>query len=183
MTLYELAHLPGRQVRVLSERHYFLATASSLEILMEVPSVFASPVTFTVLPAFAASPATVWFSIWKTLPPLTRTYFYPDFAQAIAHSLSLIFIAPFCIMPWSDLHMARCPQFGQPLMNQRDLVGCEFAHLGTCARGIEPQQASDFFRSENNYSTKQRNRQVAAPLGRLLLPATVAMFNGFRRPH
>lgn len=43
---------------------YFFAAGSSLEILMEVPSAFASPVTFTVPPAFAASPARAWFSIW-----------------------------------------------------------------------------------------------------------------------
>src|ERR1035438_7935187 len=55
------------------QQPYFFATASSLAILMEPPSALASPVTFTVPPAFAASPATVWFSIWKTLPPLTRT--------------------------------------------------------------------------------------------------------------
>jgi hypothetical protein len=33
-------------------RLYFFAARSTLAILLEVPSVFASPVTFTVPPAF-----------------------------------------------------------------------------------------------------------------------------------
>ena len=47
---------------------------------MEPPSALASPVTFTVPPALAASPATGLISqSGRPYLPLTRTYFCPDF--------------------------------------------------------------------------------------------------------